>query len=381
MKVLVCSSTFEKVTHGPAKFAQLLLFMEDLYPDIEIRLLSRGITNEVAEKKYKIVGWYPRGIGIFWEYFDNGKYLRRIKKIKEIWRPDIILFVDVILGYLTAKYLGNDIVTIGLINDDEYLRNSIRRISFSKEWFIKWKSRLLEQLAIKSVTKVITNSNYLSQEVCKLYEVDPQKVTRVYKSIQIEKFPFVERKKIDLSTEIRILFVKSDYIRGGLIELIVSLGRLKEFNFRLYICGPDKVEKLKIEKVITVPTNVCLSFEYRASQKRVNELLYECDIFCTPALREALGVANIEALSSGIPVVSSDAGGITEVLNLGENGWISRAGDVSNLVNTLEACLKSEKERRKKSRTGRKFVEENFGHTKMYKSLFEIFNQVAISEN
>ena len=59
------------------------------------------------------------------------------------------------------------------------------------------------------------------------------------------------------------------------------------------------------------------------------------DIFCVPSHKEALGVANLEALSRGVPVISSNAGGIPEVLNYGKCGWMANPGDSEDLASVL----------------------------------------------
>ena len=373
MRVLVCSSTYDEITHGPAKFTRLLMEMSNFFPEVEIRLLSRGIKTPVTNQKYRIKGWYPKGIGIFWEYFDNYKYLKAVKEITDEWIPDIIVFVDLVLGFLTAVHFRNRISIYGLINDDEYIRNDISKLSFSKEWLIKWKSRLLEKKSAHSMDKVIANSNFLKKEISQKYKIDHNKIARLYKAIKIEDFPYVERPPIEIKDEILVLFVKSDFKRGGLFELINALQSLHKFTFKLFICGPGQEHKSKIIKKTGDTKNIELVFEYKTLQSRVKELLYQCHIFCTPALREALGVANIEALATGLPVVGTQAGGIPEVLCAAKGGWLAMPGNVNSLAETIESCLTLHSERTLRSKFGREHVQSNFDHLTMYENLYKLF--------
>ena len=81
-------------------------------------------------------------------------------------------------------------------------------------------------------------------------------------------------------------------------------------------------------------------------------------LFRSPSYTEAFGVANIEALAHGISVVSSRVGGIPEVLNNGSNGWLVESGNVQNLANALQTCIKNPDERHRRAQNGRKFIEK-----------------------
>lgn len=59
------------------------------------------------------------------------------------------------------------------------------------------------------------------------------------------------------------------------------------------------------------------------------------DVFVYPSRYEALGSANIEAMSFGLPVVAACVDGIPEVIRHEENGLLFRAGDVSDLTRQL----------------------------------------------
>ena len=79
------------------------------------------------------------------------------------------------------------------------------------------------------------------------------------------------------------------------------------------------------------------------------------DIFCVPAHKEALGVANLEALSRCVPVVSSNTGGIPEVLNYGECGWMAAPEDPEDLARVLTLCIENTDERIGKIMAGMKY--------------------------
>lgn len=375
MRILLCSSTYLQMTHGPAKFTRLVLHSAKDFENIEIKLLTRDIDAVHGSNIYQIKGWYPRYLGVFWEYFDNIKHYRAIKRISREWKPDTIIFVDAVLGYLTSLILKDYFVIIGLVNDYEYALNTWSNRSYSKDWFVKWKSRFLERKAARNMHCVIANSKFLQDVLVQQYCLDVKKVKILYKGIDFTNFEFKQNRQIDLTSEIKVLFVKSDFKRGGLYQLICALSALDCYKFKLYICGPDQSDQEDILKDLPMTNNLRLVFEGKASQPRIKKLLSTCDVFCVPALREALGVANIEALAAGIPVVSTNSGGIPEVLDQGLGGWLCPPGDIEKLSETIEICLAHEELRKQKSKKGRALVEKKFSHQKMLNSLFLIIDQ------
>ncbi len=65
------------------------------------------------------------------------------------------------------------------------------------------------------------------------------------------------------------------------------------------------------------------------------------DVFCLPSHRESFGMANVEAMACGLPVVTSDLEGIRSYLANGENGLLAQVRDPQDLADKLEMVLES----------------------------------------
>lgn len=59
------------------------------------------------------------------------------------------------------------------------------------------------------------------------------------------------------------------------------------------------------------------------------------DLFVMPSRSEAWGLAALEAMAHGVPVVASNIGGLREIVDPGRSGWLVPAGDPSALANTI----------------------------------------------
>ena len=106
------------------------------------------------------------------------------------------------------------------------------------------------------------------------------------------------------------------------------------------------------------------------------ELLPGLDLLVHPALREGLGVAVLEAMSVGVPVVASDAGGIPDIIEHERNGLLFAAGDKSGLRNGVLRLLGNEALRQSLARAGRERVETEFSIRSMSRRYVEVYNRV-----
>jgi glycosyltransferase involved in cell wall biosynthesis len=92
----------------------------------------------------------------------------------------------------------------------------------------------------------------------------------------------------------------------------------------------------------------------------VRELLPALDVYLQPSLAEPLGLAIIEAMAVGLPVVASDVGGIPEVVVHGETGILVPPGDSAALADASIALLQDPAARRAMGRAGRQRVLREF---------------------
>jgi glycosyltransferase involved in cell wall biosynthesis len=98
------------------------------------------------------------------------------------------------------------------------------------------------------------------------------------------------------------------------------------------------------------------------------------DVFAFPSVdkSEAFGVAALEALASGLPVVASDLPGVRTIIRHGETGFCVPPGSVSAMVSRLDQLLDDEVMRQRFGMTARKMVEEEYADSVRLKRLGQI---------
>jgi glycosyltransferase involved in cell wall biosynthesis len=99
----------------------------------------------------------------------------------------------------------------------------------------------------------------------------------------------------------------------------------------------------------------------------------EMDILVMPTVREGFGMAVVEAMACGLPVVASDCSSIPELLDDGKGGYLCPVGDVAAFADRINMLAQSQKLRREMGDYNRAKAIETFGLEKMiaaYRHLF-----------
>ncbi len=88
---------------------------------------------------------------------------------------------------------------------------------------------------------------------------------------------------------------------------------------------------------------VCNKIFFTGKVRDTGHILEIADCFLLPSETESFGLAALEAMAEGVPVISSNTGGIPEVNVHGESGFLSNVGDVEDMAqNTLKILRKEE---------------------------------------
>ncbi len=135
--------------------------------------------------------------------------------------------------------------------------------------------------------------------------------------------------------------------------------------------GPDRyhVERLCRE------LGTCSDTFIIGKLKKPEEVLHISDLFLLPSESESFGLAALEAMASGVPVVSSDSGGLPEVNIEGESGFLRPVGDVEGMAERAVYLLEDD-ERLKAFKAAAKKRSEHFSIKRILPMYTRLYNQV-----
>ncbi|MCF0056742.1 glycosyltransferase family 4 protein [Dyadobacter sp. CY356] len=371
MKILFCTNTFENVVNGPSKFANYLLEINHRFQHVEIRILTEDIsTDSLAQYKNKVfrldlkLNFHTKTWGFVYRMFP---YYQACLKVRAEYMFDMVVFNNAITGIWSA--IKFNLPVIGMINDDNSASISWQNFDGSRRWFRHFIFKFFERTAFVFESGIIVNSHFLHDLLSGIYRPEPSKLQILHKGIRINGPRPLQLPS--LNAPVKILFVKSDFKRGGLFDLLDALNLLKDISLELQIVGPKLIHKQEVLERNN-SANVMINFIGPASEEVVNKLMLKKDFLIIPARQEAFGVANIEALATGLSVITSNVGGIPEVMDSGKNGWMIVPGNPQALAKIIKHAIENPQERLVKQQNGYDFVCQNFSYEQVLNRFLEI---------
>ena len=134
--------------------------------------------------------------------------------------------------------------------------------------------------------------------------------------------------------------------------------------------GPDREHALA-----TASDTGCLEWvEHLGNQASTHEILADADLFVLASETESFGLSLLEAMSCGVPCVSTNVGGVHEVL--GDSGKLANAGDHSQLAEAAILLLTDADQHRKCSEESRRRAVQEFDQPSIAERYFDLYRRV-----
>jgi L-malate glycosyltransferase len=176
------------------------------------------------------------------------------------------------------------------------------------------------EFSINQSDAVTAVSNSLRQQTFDTFQID------------FERFQKRENKtlKSDLAPEgQKIISHISNFRKVKRVDdvLRVFYNIQKEIPSKLLLIG-DGPERPRLE-MMTREMDLCDDVVFLGKQEIVEDLLAVSDLFLLPSEHESFGLAALEAMACEVPVISSNVGGLTEVISDGINGFTCNVGDIN----------------------------------------------------
>lgn len=350
-KLLPVSETFiANQTMDLKKFDAFFLGVKSsrhgiILPKERILLINNGgIFGAVREILFKLFGYIP--ISIF----------KKIKKINPVLiHAHFVLNGAIVLPLVERLHVPFILSALG--SDVTLSDKATRRNSLTGKIYLKRRKRLSE-----SVTKIIVPSQFLLHRAISR-GFDKQKILVLSHGVNLSNFSTSHKVRDDD----RILFVGRLVPVKGLNYLIQAIRILKQRGERitLSIIG-DGVMRQVYEDLARLELISGYEFLGEQPQDVVRSYMEKSSLFCMPSISmpdgqtEAFGLVFAEALAAGLPAVSFDTGGVSEVVQNGVTGFLVKEANVEELADAIQKLLENHDLQNKMSAASRQRAEQYF---------------------
>jgi glycosyltransferase involved in cell wall biosynthesis len=202
--------------------------------------------------------------------------------------------------------------------------------------------------------------------------VRPEKIIVINMGIDLDKFtPATAKKK---NKEVNILCVARLVPEKGIEDLLKAFLKVRQNNPQIHLTfvgsGPLK-QDISGYKNITVK-----SVPYH----RIHEEYQKADIFCLPSRetqtwQEQYGMCLLEAMASGLPIVTTNSGAIPEVC--GDAALISHHSDVEELKTNLVELIYNKERRLNLGKIAHQRAKEKYDRRKIGKQIEQVYREIT----
>ena len=294
---------------------------------------------------------------------------------------DVIHAHDWLVAY-SAKSIKEsyNIPLISTIHATESGRNSgihdeTQRYINDSEWMLTYES-----------SEVIVNSNYMKNEVQRLFGLPYDKINVIPNGVNLQLFSNVNvdydfRRQYAMDNEKIILYVGRLVYEKGIQNLIAAMPKILDryHDSKLIICGRGGMIDDLREQVKYLGIDNKVYFAGYCDSKKMQKM-YKCaDVAVFPSTYEPFGIVAIESMLSGTPTIVSDVGGLNEIVEHGVTGMKSYAGNANSIADSVLALLFDPKLCANISQNAIKKVKENYNWAKITDSTYYVY-QLAIGK-
>jgi colanic acid/amylovoran biosynthesis glycosyltransferase len=177
-------------------------------------------------------------------------------------------------------------------------------------------------------------------EEAEKYGADINKITVINPAVDEKLLNYKADKVNNLDSEIlHIISVgRCHWIKGYTFVLdAMSILRKEKVDFNYTIIAGGRDQENILYQIHDLGLNECVSFiNDELSHDEVLKKVSECDLFLLPSLEEGISNAVIEAMALGLPVISTDCGGMGEVIRNSENGFLVPVRDSESMAKAIQ---------------------------------------------
>lgn len=359
-----------------------------LSPEFETKLVGggheeyEGGSTFILDKhnvQHEIVSNLQRTIS----FRKDKKALANLREIIREYQPDIVHTHASKAGFLGRLAASKEKVPIIVHTFHGHVFHSY----FGKLKTLLYKN--LERRMAKKSDAIIAISEIQKKELWEIHKITAEEKIRVIPlGFDLEKFgEGREERRANFRNKHN---VQQDELAIGIIGRLTSIKNHNLFldaieiaiekidsQIKVFIIGDGELMGELKKKAEAIENRIGRQvFIFTSWIKNVEEALPGLDLVCLSSLNEGTPVSLIEAQAAGIPVISTNVGGVRNVIAHEDTGLIVDSFSAEEYAKAVVTLVNSEKSRQKMSQNGWNHVKDKFHYTRLCKDVEELYKEL-----
>ena len=247
----------------------------------------------------------------------------------------------------------------------------------------QWAKGIIEDAPYAKAKKIIAISEMVYRDISDYYGIPADRMAVIYNGVDTAHFhPRNKRYREGIRSryglspkDLLLLFVSHNFRLKGLRYLIraLSLARSEKSNIKLLVVGRDRAEPYRrVAKKLGCEENVL----FAGGVRDLERYYASADILVHPTFYDPCSLVVLEALASGLPVITTRRNGAGWIINEGKEGFVlDDPRDVEALAAKILYLV--DPTRLKKASTAARRLAQRYSHERCYQEVLKVFQKIG----
>ncbi|MCD0459859.1 glycosyltransferase [Roseiconus lacunae] len=295
----------------------------------------------------------------------------RLYKTLRKQRPDVIHIYGLranLVGRVTAKLACDASIISGQVSTDDWR---------------KWYHVSLDRMTSPCVDRYMTNADAVSRAFARREKIPDEKLVTIYNGIDVNRYccdggaRTAAREALNLTGN-DVIFMMIANVRPAKNHamLLDAVARLRSITsgFKVVLVGKDFTGSFEDE---IRSRNLDDSVQYVGYQSDAGRLWPAADVAVLTSRWEGFPFSLLEAMASGLPVIATDVGGVSELIADQKSGFVVPPDAPDSLCESMRLLVESPDKRSLMGRRGRERAKTEFGLSTMLDRLVHLYQSVT----